>query len=358
MIDFNSAKCDINLSNQRRDFRASGRRIVPVFVCFCVSVLAAGEVQRVHAQATTAADKGEIPAPVNQALPVPGVQLQTTYYKSTMGAEAPVVVLLHMKDGNRFVWQNGFAERLQADGYAVITVDLRGHGESRPGLQSATAGGNANQDADQKKKSGDSRPASKQPASNDLKSADYQAMVAVDMEAVKKFIYDEHQASNLNMNKMGIVGPEMGASVAVNFALLDWLKTPHPDGRGEFRTPRGQDVRALVLISPQSSFQGLVTSKAMRALRTPNWNIAFLVGVGKNDPDDRGQAKKLFQEVSSFPKSEERMYYYEYNGAVRGTDLLGNSTPLEDHMLAFFRKHLMDAPGTWRDRRSKLESKR
>src|SRR5947209_5052686 len=75
-----------------------------------------------------------------------GVSLHITYFKSNEEKEAPVIVLLHMKDGNRFVWQgkpDGFALKLQANGYAVITVDLRHHGESKIG--GAVGVGNANQ---------------------------------------------------------------------------------------------------------------------------------------------------------------------------------------------------------------------
>src|SRR5579872_7465020 len=59
------------------------------------------------------------------------VNLHITYYRSTGDRESPVVVLLHMKDSNRFVWQaeDGFARTLQKEGYAVITVDLRHFGD-------------------------------------------------------------------------------------------------------------------------------------------------------------------------------------------------------------------------------------
>src|SRR5262245_4550312 len=154
----------------------------------------------------------DIPEPVDKVLQTKdGGSLHTTYYKSPGDRESPVVVLLHNKDGNRFVWQSkegGFAPRLQKEGYAVITVDLRFHGQNKGGPVGA---GNANQGGGKKKKK----------AGIDLKNSNLDAMVAFDMEAVKDFIKDEHQAGNLNMNKMGIVGPEMGASIAVAYAALD-----------------------------------------------------------------------------------------------------------------------------------------
>ncbi len=219
-----------------------------------------------------------------------GVGLHVTYYKSTLEKDAAVVVLLHMKDGNRFVWQtdpDGFARKLQKDGIAVVTVDLRFHGENKAG---AAAAGNANQGGAGKKKG-------KKAQGLDLKLGDYDAMWADDMEAVKTFIHQEHQTGRLNMNKMGIVGPEMGASVAVAFAILDWDKAPYDDGQPGFQTPRGQDVRALVLISPEEKYQGILMPKLLPALKDPDKQIAILVCSG-NDPKEEAQAKKIFDMVN------------------------------------------------------------
>lgn len=291
--------------------------------------------------------KRDLQPPRNETLLTrDNVNIHITYFKSSMGSESPVIILLHMKDGNRFVWQNGFAERLQAAGYAVITVDLRGHGESKGGFAGVPA---AN------KKGG--KKGGRSVESTELRPADYVNMVAEDLEAVKKFIFDEHQAENLNMNKIGIVGPEMGASIAAYFALDDWYKRPYPDGQIGYRTPRGQDVRALVLASPQNNVPGLPISKPLTDLRNPQWGVAFLVCVGKKDTQDRGLAKKLYTQLTAFPKSEERMYFEEYNSKLRGTELLGKNLRFEEHMLAFFDKTLKGLPDNWRDRRSKLDRK-
>lgn len=277
-----------------------------------------------------------------------GGPIHITYYKSVKGKEAPVVVLLHQKDGNRFIWQgkDGFADLLQREGYAVITVDLRHHGESKP--NGAAVAGNANQ-ADGKK------GGKKVAAAPELKPADYRLMVENDMEAVKKFIYDEHQAENLNMNRMGIVGPEMGANVAALFAANDWLKEPHADGQPGFQTPRGQDVRALVLISPQTSFHGLVMAQAINVIRDPRYKVGFLFATGKNDPLDKGQTEKLYNQAAAQGGKEDRIFLREYAGKLRGTDLIGKRLGIEKNMLTFFNETLMKIEAPWRDRQSKLD---
>lgn len=279
-----------------------------------------------------------------------GVVIHFTYFPSKEGKNAPVVMLLHMKDGNRFVWQGGFPERLQDEGFAVVAIDLRGHGESKPGgAGGAPAGGNANQ-PDEKKKGAPRRGTTAGPK---LRPADYKAMTE-DLDAVKKFLMKEHQGMRLNIARLGIVGPEMGATIAAVFADKDWNERPYDDGPIDNRTPKGQDVKAIVLVSPQKSFEGINTVAPLHDLRNPEWNVAFLVCVGKSDPVDKGQADQIFKNLKG-TKSDQRMYFYSYPAKLRGTDLLGKGLPFEDHMMAFFLRHLKKPEIPWQDRRPKWD---
>jgi pimeloyl-ACP methyl ester carboxylesterase len=289
----------------------------------------------------------DLPKPENETLTTDdGGSLHITYYKSLLEENSPVVVLLHMKDGNRFVWQGdkGFAQRLQREGYAVITVDLRFHGESKFG--GAPAATNVNQGAGKKK--------DKKKAGIDLHPADLVAMVEYDMEAVKAFIKEEHQAKRLNMTKMGIVGPEMGASVAVAYAALDWSKEPYDDAQPGFQTPRGQDVRALVLISPQEKFKSMAMARVITQLKDPDLNIAFLICSG-TEPTDKKESEKIFDMVVKPDINKNRMFLKTYAAKTTGTNLLDKSLGIEDYMLAFFEKQLKNIEIPWRDRRSKRD---
>lgn len=60
-----------------------------------------------------------------------GVDLKATYYPSLNGtaANAPALLLLHMAYSNRAAWES-FAGAAQAEGYNLLAMDLRGHGES------------------------------------------------------------------------------------------------------------------------------------------------------------------------------------------------------------------------------------
>lgn len=310
-----------------------------------------------------AAAQGEMAAPRPETLITKdNVNLHATYYKSNKGKDASIIVCLHERQGLRYVWQtkNGLAEQLQKAGFAVLTVDLRGHGESR-GDATATIPANANQAGKSGKKDAkkDVKKTGKSEGA-DLKPADYTNMVLLDMEAVKKFIFERHQAEELNMSKLGIVGLEMGASVGTAFAANDWLREPYPDGVGAARTPRGQDVRAIAMISPQVNMPGLVMTKPLAELKSPALNVAFFVGVSKTDSKDKGQAKKVFDqakqgEPDNTPDAEKRMYYYEFPGGLHGAQLLGQQRiGLEGLLVAFLMKHVDKRDIPWRDRRSKL----
>ncbi|MBL4886208.1 MAG: hypothetical protein JKY95_16955, partial [Planctomycetaceae bacterium] len=123
-----------------------------------------------------------------------GWPIKISYYKHEGNRDTPAIVLLHSRQGDSRVWTNGFADALYKEGFAVIAVDLRMHGESKR----ETATGAA---ADV----------------GDLRPGVYQRMASMDLVAVKKFIFKEHQDQNLNMRKTGIIAPEMSAPIALNY---------------------------------------------------------------------------------------------------------------------------------------------
>ena len=102
-------------------------------------------------------------------------------------------------------------------------------------------------------------------------------MAALDMEAVRKFLVDKNDAGELNLNKLCLVGSGMGASVAANWAVQDWSAPPLAVGK------QGQDVKALVLISPRWSFNGLSMQVPMK-FAPLKMNAAWMLVCGSQDP--------------------------------------------------------------------------
>ncbi len=260
--------------------------------------------------------------------------------------EAPVVILLHGDKQNRLVYEGprGLATRLQQEGCAVITVDLRKHGQSTNVAQVG----------------GDSAPSTRTTEAN-IQAADYRKMVELDLEAVKQFIQTQHQAKKLNMRKLGIVAAGSSVGVAAAFADTDWNKEPYDDAPSmDMKTPRGQDVRALVFLSPPARVKGISLAEAVTDIRNPDWNIAFLILYGKANRTDKKDAEALHKRLMGTSKtSGDRMYLVPVNVPSHGTDLLGlRDIDTEGAICKFFKKHLFDLRDSeWRDRQSRLVRK-
>lgn len=330
--------------------------------------------------AVIAQDKKKDEKPVDDKTiqsPADGWPLRLTYYRSPEGKEAAVVVLLHMKGESRLAWTapKGFAEQLNSRGFAVIAVDLRKHGQSKPG---------AEEDDPKKAAASEKDKGKKSTGGSDLKPTDYPLMVR-DMDAVKKFIFEEHQKGNLNMRKTAIVAPTMSAAIAIAFAAADWAKAPYDDAANlASRTPRGQDIQAMIFLSPETTLPQVPAHQIAWQLKsTP---MAAFVVVGGSDSQDKDQAKKLFQLLGGDPskteapkkkadpkpdpkksakdseksdkKNDERFFYAELKGVkLRGTDLLGTPLKLEGAMIGFLEDHVKLLKGPvyeWRDRQSRL----
>jgi hypothetical protein len=267
------------------------------------------------------------------------IDIHITYFQSDQGKETPVVILLHGEGSSRQAWisKGGFAEKLWNNGYAVIAVDLRKHGQSvieGPGVTPEVTPG------------------------------DRQRMVTHDLEAVKEFIFKEHMAERLNMNKTGIIAPEMSAAVAILYTMLDWSKRPHDDGVG---TPRGQDIRTLILLSPESNVKGLTLGKnlvgigklaAIDATKNPELEFSMLLLHGTADKKDRrGGTMQMYNKVKKPSGAEKSVTRHGYPYKYRGLELIANSarTKSDLHMLGWLDDHLKKLSKTeWIDRRSRF----
>ena len=273
-----------------------------------------------------------------------GWPIEITYFRSNAEdrKESPVVVLLHRLDpvrGSRLIWKNGFAKRLQQQRYAVVTVDLRKHGKSNREGNNDSAG----------------KMRGRKGNHGGLRPLDYFRMITEDLETVKTFILSEHHKEQLNVRKMAIIATEESAPIALNFSWNDWLKIPYDDGATfETRTPKGQDIRAIILLSPVENLPRTPSRPALASLRNPEWDIAFLIINGAQDKLDRGNSQRIYKKLIGKGKNQDRVYFKEYeNLKLRGTDMLGKKINIEKIMLGFLSKHLQGLPDTWQRRRSR-----
>jgi len=192
------------------------------------------------------------------------VLIAGTYYststsnKNTSAADA--IILLHMLGRDRNDW-NTFASTLSNNnnGYTVLSLDLRGHG------QSVNHNGKA---------------ISFQSFTLD----DFNKMV-LDVKAAKQFLVTQ---KGINSNNIAIVGASIGANVALKYAVLD------------------PSIKAIVLLSPGLDYKGVRTSDAITKFMNP----IYIAATGKDsiagtDPQtlcnmiNCGNKLKVYQDSNS-----------------------------------------------------------
>ena len=207
-----------------------------------------------------------------------GVKLAITYYPSARKKQALPVVILHDQQDSRAAY-NAIARKLQqphgedGESFAVITVDLRGHGGStKQVLRNGTA-----RELDAAK----------------LKKSDFEAMVQYDMKAIRAFLVDKNDQGEINLNELSIIGVGLGASVATIWAAHDWAYPPLAVGK------QGQDVKALVLVSPRWKNNGLLIQKAVQQ-RDVQREIALIMIYGRDNSKVRADIRRIKKQVEKY----------------------------------------------------------
>ncbi len=263
-----------------------------------------------------------------------GWPIHCTYFESSAGKESACVILLTSTAGdgdasarNRRVWQPTAVE-LQKAGFAVITVDLRKHGDSIP------VGPDGN------------------PLPVKMVNADYPIMASGDLGSVKAFLLSEHQREALNVRKLGIVAMGSSTMVAAAFAVEDWARKPYPDAPTlDQRTPRGQDVRAIMMYSPTTDVRGIRGTTILRTLKTLPVPVYTVVG-GNNRVDAR-EAEKVFQAVElKGDQFEDSRKIVVAPLAAHAEDFLQGrlAAASQKDIKEFLTKYLMGLEFPWMDR--------
>lgn len=267
-----------------------------------------------------------------------GWPIHITYFESTGGKESPAVVLIANAEGNdakdartRRVWEKTALD-LQKSGFAVVTVDLRKHGDSVPPAETASS------------------------TALRVAPGDYAIMAGMDLEAVKEFLVNEHHAEKLNVRKLGVVAVGSSAMVASAFAVADWDKKPYPDAPLlEMRTPRGQDVKAIMMISPNTTVKGLNSTAIFRTLK--GLPVAVHILASSNIKSEARDADKVFKSLEL--KAEEAkdarkvdLFPVDFSGErfLEGREAVETNKMIVE----FLTKSTKDLNDPWRTRKSRL----
>jgi dienelactone hydrolase len=257
-----------------------------------------------------------------------GVQLSGYYFPSKGGKNSPAVILLHGYGESQKVYYD-LAFDLQDRGYAALTFDFRGHGRSKqwaPGFQ-AKAGPNV-----------------PKLDFHELRNPAQFAALLQDIEAAKRFLVRRNNAGELNVAKLAIVGSEMGASLGVLWAFRDWQFVSTVG----FTSKQGQDVLAVVLLSPQYNFKGVAIAEQLQFLQKV---MPLQVVVGKKDTKAFNDADRIYKSASK-AKPRDATWdaeLFEVNTKLQGTKLLDPDLEFEvnQSIVKFLEASLKKRPVNW-----------
>lgn len=325
---------DYSIHSAARRFLRAAVGILAVVVA--ISVIRGSEPVRAAAPASAPPAK-QLPPPTNVTLTTrDGVSLAATFYGSLLGKEAVPVIMLHQFKGSRADFKD-LATSLQAKGCAVLVPDLRGHGQSTR----QTFPGRGDREIN--------------PVL--LKQQDFEAMITQDLEACKSYLMDKNNAGELNINKLCVVGAEMGAVLAVDWAAWDWHWPRLATGK------QGQDVKALVLISPPWVYKGVSLTEVVNNRRLADqWS--WLIIVGDQENGDMREAKRLHQTLEKFfpapadpaqAADKQAVFFLPLATSLQSAKLLAaKKDAIAAEVSKFLDRRLVKQGNSWTDRKGPL----
>lgn len=149
------------------------------------------------------------------------------------------IILLHMFQKTKLSWRN-FAEKLNKEGYSVLAIDFRGHGESDDNLKNFV-------------------------------EKDFSNMVE-DVKAAKVFL------KMYGVIDIGVIGASIGANTALNYGMED------------------EDIRFVVLLSPGMNYKGIT-------LENSDFDRPILVVASKDDAQSFNDSQEIYERLSSKEKT-------------------------------------------------------
>jgi hypothetical protein len=261
-----------------------------------------------------------------------GVSIRATFYAG-LGKKASIpVIMVHGWEGQRGEY-HALAKGLQTLGHSIIVPDLRGHGQSTT-----------------QKLPNDT---TKELDPSRFRPADLDGMVR-DIEACKRFLMDKNNQGELNINSLCVVAAEFGCIPAMKWTALD-LTAPRL-----LAMKQGQDVKAVVLLSPVQAFKGVTMNETLNlpAIRS---ELSMMIVAGKQDSKSN-DAKRLHGKLENFRpkvptdpeeiKKKQDLFLVQPETSLQGTKLLGSGLPVMGNIAKFIELRLeaKQADYPWSDR--------
>lgn len=256
------------------------------------------------------------------------VKLTAFYFPSKEGKKDAVpVILVHEWKGQAAPYLK-ICVALREAGFAVLAVEYRGHGNSKTYTT----------------RTGEQKDFN----ISTMSRRDVESIVLYDIEEAKQFLKGENNAERLNLNALCMIGVNEGAILAGYWSSRDW-KIPSVG-----RMKQGQDVKALVYVSPEKNLNGM-------ALATPAADpnliqLPTLIVAGKESPQYR-EAEKLGGRLESVKKRLARgsVTGYEFftpTTSLSGPALINDEASVIPKIVSFLKENvsLSDDENPWIER--------
>ena len=206
-----------------------------------------------------------------------GVLLSAKYFPGTKGKDAAPIIMLHSmintaSTGATYYKLAGDIQKFM--GHAVIIPDLRGHGKSTKRRNPRDPNSNITIDPDK------------------FTKVQF-AAVGADIEACKKFLMEKNNKGELNIEKLCVIGSDVSAIVALNWAVYDWSQP------GNVLIKNGQDVKALILLTPVASYKGFTAQQALNHVVIQR-TLSIMILAGKIDTKYYSGSKRIYNQLARF----------------------------------------------------------
>jgi len=208
-----------------------------------------------------------------------GMPIAATYHEAAGKPKKPVpaVVLVHMYSRSREDWK-AVAAQLQKEGFAVLAIDMRGHG-------------------------GSTRRGGRELAWKTMDGAEWLASVG----DVRGAIAHLRAKKEIDGGRIALVGASVGANLVLNGAAAE--------------EEAKSGVRGVALLSPGANYCGVETAEAMKRYGTGRLFLA----ASEDDPEACADTRAL-AEAAADPKKVLKIY----PKAGHGTEMFGREEPRGD----------------------------
>src|SRR5947209_3645375 len=235
-------------------------------------------------------------------VPIPtadGLELDGTFYTPNKGTNSPCVMLVHRygSDRTKGEW-NALAKKLQEKGFAVLSFDLRGHGNSTTVAQPSVFWSNP------WNRNGIKHASEKRTS---ITYTDFQRsyfpMLVNDLVAARRFIDTKHDARECNAGSLFVIGAQEGASLGLLWIATEFERRV-PVGAGAFGVPTGYRAAGEDLAG--ACWLGAMTHPQNITFNVTNWfqtypqmreRVPMCFFYGEENTGEAATAKNLYDHV-------------------------------------------------------------